>query len=79
MGHDQVEILGLADDLGERCLVRRRVDQLGILDQRGGLGQPGRIPEGLDLALGLVARARAAIETIKGRSLEKKVRITAPA
>jgi hypothetical protein len=34
------------------------------------LRQPGREPEGLDLALGLVARAGAAVEAVEGRGLE---------
>src|SRR5579862_3629607 len=69
---DEVEILRLRHDLTQRCLVRRRVDQLGVLDQGGGLRQPGRIPEALDLALGLVARARAAVEAVERRCLQEK-------
>src|ERR671929_14975 len=33
---------------------------------------PGRVPEGLDLALGLVARPGAAVEAVEGRSLQKQ-------
>ncbi len=63
--HRHVEVLGHGHDVREALAVRRRVDQLGLLDQRGGLGQPGRIPEGADLPLGLVARAGAAVETVE--------------
>src|SRR6185312_15863000 len=40
--------------------------------QGGRLGQPGGEPEGADLALGLVARTRAAVETVEGGSLEEE-------
>ena len=39
---------------------------------RGGLGQPGRKPERLDLALHLVARAGAAVIAVEGRGLQEK-------
>ena len=42
---DQIEILGLRDDLGELVLCGGASISLAVLDQRGGLGQPGRIPE----------------------------------
>ena len=69
---DEIEILGLRHDLGEAGLVRRGVDQLGILDQSGGLGQPGRIPEGGDFTPRLIARAGAAVKSVKGRRLQKE-------
>ncbi len=53
MRHDEIEILRLRDHFGERGFVRRRIDQLGVLHQRRGLGEPGGIPERFDLALGL--------------------------
>ena len=59
-------------DVGEAEPVRRRVDQLGALDQRGGLRQPGRIPERLDLAPVLIARAGSAIEALERRRLQKQ-------
>ena len=49
--HDEVVVVGLAHDVGRatgRC--GGASISLRALDQRGGLGEPGRIPEGLDLA-----------------------------
>ena len=46
----------------------RRVDQPAAGHQRGRLGQPGREPEALDLALRLIARAGAAVETVEARA-----------
>ena len=71
--HDgQVEIPGLRRDLGERDGVRRRVDQLAVLDQRRRLRKPGRVPERRDLALRLVSGAGAAVEPVEGGRLKKQ-------
>ena len=70
--HHEIAVLDLRQDVGEAEPVRRRVDQLGALDQRGGLRQPGRIPERLDLAPVLIARAGSAIETLERRRLQKQ-------
>src|SRR6201992_4050317 len=46
---------------------------MSLNDRRcGGVRQPGRIPERTDLALHLVARARAAVITVERRGLEEK-------
>ena len=67
-----VEIFRLRDDFGQCDPVRRRIDQLGVLDQRRRLGEPGRKPERFDLALRLIARAGAAVEAVEGRRLKKQ-------
>ena len=53
-------------------LVSRRIEQARVRHQRGRLRQPGREPERFDLALGLVARTRAPVETIERRRLQKQ-------
>src|SRR5271157_2302055 len=52
--------------------MRWRVDELAPRDQRRWLGEPGRIPEGSDLASRLEARSRATVEAIKRWRLQKK-------
>ena len=49
-----------------------RVDQARAGHQRGGLGQPRRVPEGADLAPRLIARAGAAVEAVGGGRMEKQ-------
>ena len=68
----QVVLFGVRQHIGHGQACRRRVDQGGVGHQSGGLGQPGREPEGFDLALGLVARTSTAVETVKGRRLQKQ-------
>ena len=70
--HHEVEVVGLGHDLGKLDVVGRRVDELRVRHQGGGLRQPGRVPERLDLALGLVAGAGTAIEAVEGGSLQEK-------
>ena len=72
MHDDEVEVFRLRHDLVERDAVRRRVDQFGIRHHGGKLGEPGRIPMRLDLALGLIARPGAAVEALEGGSLKKE-------
>ena len=52
--------------------VRRRVDELAAFDERGGLREPGRIPERPDLAARLIARAGAAVEAFERWRLQKE-------
>src|SRR5271165_6875936 len=52
--------------------MRRRVDQLAVRHEGGRLRQPGRVPEGRDLALRLVTRAGAAVESVEGGRLKKQ-------
>src|SRR5208337_658441 len=52
--------------------VSRCINQAAIRYHGRGLRQPGWIPERLDFAFRLEARASAAVETIKGRCLQKK-------
>ena len=68
--HDEIVVARLRQRRRRARSVRRRVDQLAARHQRGGLGEPGRIPERPDLAPRLIARAGAAIEAVEGRSLQ---------
>ena len=61
MDDDVVEIPGLGQAALEVDFMRRTIQQLAAGHERGGLGQPGRVPIAGDLALGLVARAGAAV------------------
>src|SRR5690348_3844832 len=72
MEHGQIEALRLADDLGEARAMGRSVDQLAVLHQGRGLGEPGRVPERADLPLRLIARAGAAVEAVEGGSLQEE-------
>ena len=53
--HRQLVLAGDRQHVGELELCRRSVDQLAVRHECGRLGQPSRIPEGADLALGLIA------------------------
>ena len=48
--HEQLILPRIGRDIGEAQPVRRRVDQLRVGNERGRLGEPGRIPERADLA-----------------------------
>ena len=72
MDDDEVVTLHLWEDVVELQPMRRGIDQLRVCAQGGGLGQPGRIPEGAHLARILVARAGAPVEAFEGRGLEEK-------
>ena len=63
--HHEVAVLDLRNDVLEFQIVRRRIDELRAFDQRGRLREPGRIPEGADLALHLIAGAGAAVEAVE--------------
>ncbi len=69
---DQFIVSGDIQRLLHGQAVGRCVEHPAARHQRGGLRQPGRVPERLDLALGLIARARAAVEAVEGRGLEEK-------
>ena len=60
--------LNLRNDVLEAQVVRRRIDQLRALDQRGRLREPRRIPEGAHLALHLIAGAGAAVDIRRMRA-----------
>ena len=69
----QVVVARQRRHLGQREAGRRRVDQPRALDQRGGLGQPRRIPERAHLAARLVAGAGPAVEAFeRGRVQEER-------
>ena len=70
--HDLVVLAGERGHLLEGQAVGRRVDQAASGDERGGLGQPGGVPERADLAARLVARARAPIEPLEGRRMQEQ-------
>ena len=72
MQHHEIVFGGVGRDVLEFQPVRRRIDELRAFDQRGGLRQPRRIPERLDLAARLIARARAAVETVERRRLQEE-------
>src|SRR6266850_1060532 len=72
MKHRQLVIPRERQHLIELEPRRRRVDQLAVRNERRRLGQPGRIPEGADLALRLIARAGASVEAVeRGRVQEQ--------
>src|SRR5450432_1081082 len=72
MQHREIVVLRERQDVFQRQVVRRRVDQLAVLDKCCRLREPCRIPERAHLAFRLVARTRAAVETVEGRALKKK-------
>jgi hypothetical protein len=65
MHHDEIAARGFGRDILELEPVRRRIDELGAFDESGGLGEPSRVPEGLDLAPRLIARPRSAVEPVE--------------
>ena len=65
MHDDEIELAGLREHVLDGRPVRGRIDELAARDQRRGLGEPGRIPEGFDLAPRLIARAGAAVEAVE--------------
>ena len=62
-----VEVVGDAEAFLDVDAVRGAIEQLGTGHEGRWLREPGRIPVAGDFALGLVARASAAIEAIEGR------------
>ena len=69
---EQVMGFGVGQHVGHGQAGRRGVNERGVGHQGRGLGQPCGEPEGFDLAPRLVARARAAVETVVGRGLQKQ-------
>ncbi len=63
--HRQLVAAGQRQYLIELEPGRRSVDQSAARNQGSRLGQPGRVPERADLALGLVARSGAAVEAVE--------------
>ena len=72
MQDKQLVLARVRRDVGEAQTVRRRVDQLRVLDQGRGLREPGREPERANLAPHLVAGAGAAIEAVIRGSLQEE-------
>ncbi len=71
--HDQkVVVRGERQHVVDGEAARGRVDQLAAGHERRGLGEPGRIPEGANLALRLIARAGAAVEALVGGRIEEE-------
>ena len=70
--HHEIAVHGLGRDVVEFEAVRRRVDELGAFNERGRLGEPGRVPERLDLAAHLIARAGAPVEAVEGWRLQEQ-------
>ena len=62
-----VELLGFGQALLDADVVGRAIEQFAVRRQRGGLGQPGRVPKRRDFAPRLITRAGAAIKTVKTR------------
>ena len=68
---DVVVVLRVLEAVLDVDVMGRTVEQPGVGDERGGLGEPGWIPEAGDFAPGLVARTRAAVKAIEtGRRKE---------
>ena len=72
MQHAQFEVLRLFRNSIHTDTGRRRVDQLAARHQSGGLRQPSREPERLDLPLRLIAGSGAAVEPIEGGRLQEQ-------
>ena len=72
MHHDQVVLAGERGHLLDGQAVGRRVDQAAAGHERGGLGEPGRVPERADLSPRLVPGARAAVEALERRGMEEQ-------
>src|SRR5476651_2832995 len=72
MNDDQFVSFGNLERCFDRQTVGGSVYHPAARHERRGLGEPGRIPERTDLALRLVARARAAIEAVERRGLQEQ-------
>ena len=71
MEHQELDLGRERQHVLEREPPCRRIDEPASGYQGRRLGEPGRVPEGADLALGLVARARTAVEALVGGRIEK--------
>ena len=69
---DMVVVSGERSHLLEGQAVGRGVDQPASGHERGGLGQPGGIPEGADLPASLVPGPCPAVEAVERRRMEKQ-------
>ena len=65
MDHAKIAVPGIGQHDVHADLGGRGIDQAAPGYERRRLGEPGREPEALDLALGLVARAGAAVEAVE--------------
>ncbi len=72
MANDGVELVNLLNDMRKRQPVRRGIDQLARRRHRCRLGKPSGIPEGANLAAGLITGPRAAIEAVERRGLQEQ-------
>ena len=70
--HHVVVLAGERRHLVHRQAVGRRVHQAATGHERGGLGEPGRVPERADLPTCLIAGARAAVEALERRRMEEQ-------
>src|SRR5262249_16895792 len=68
----QLVVVGDAQDVGQRQVRWRCVDQLAARYHGGRLRQPGRKPERAHLASRLVARAGAAVEPLERRGVQEQ-------
>ena len=69
---EELVVLEDADDVRPTQVVGRSVDQARPLQHARGIGEPDRVPVGLDLACGGPAAACAAIELLKGGRVEEE-------
>ncbi len=76
--HQQLILARQWADIVERQAARGCIDEAAAGHQGCGLRQPCWIPEGADLALGLIARAGAAIEAVEEGGFRNKVFMTTP-
>ena len=70
--HRQFVVAGERQNVVELEPRRRRVDQLAVGEEGRRLGEPSRVPERADLALGLIARTGAAVEAVEGRRVQEQ-------
>ena len=70
--HHLVVLAGERDHPLDGETVGRRVDQAATGHERGGLGEPGRVPERADLSTRLVPGSCAAIEAFERGRMEEQ-------
>ena len=70
--HQELVVFADLDRLLGGDVVGRRVEQPRTLKQAGRIGEPDRVPVGLDLACGRPARTGAAVEVLEGRRVEEE-------
>jgi len=70
--NNEVVVLGDADGFGNADVVRRRVQQPAAFEHSRGVGEPNRIPGGLDVPRVRPARACSAVELFKAWRIQEQ-------